>query len=229
MKENKTPVVPVATPQVAVEQPKQSNFLVILLSTLLLLSVLIAGFFAYQTQKLVKELTLLRTEPTPIATSESVVFPELTFEQDKTIDPTANWKTYEMNRIDFKYPQNYFVEPQSSKSNVTIFNKNSGTDRYYIGISEIKGSLQQLVQTGAINKDQLTDVKILFPEKGFYAVKELKGTALPSDVSETIYLIDQVNSYIEIRFWNNTDTLNTEYELFRKNIELILSSVSFKG
>lgn len=205
------------------QQPKQSNFLVILLSILLLISVSIAGFFAFQTQKLVKELTLLRVEPTPIAT----IIP--TAEPIVTTDPTADWKTYEMNRIDFKYPQNYFVEPQSTKSKVTIFDKNTGSEKYYIGVSEINGSLQQLVQTGAINNDQLTDIKISFPEKGFYAVKELKGTALPGGVSETIYLIDQVNSYIEIRFWNNTGTLNTEYELFRKNVELILSSVSFKG
>lgn len=37
--------------------PKQSNFLVALLSILLLISCLVAGFFAYQTQQLVKEQT----------------------------------------------------------------------------------------------------------------------------------------------------------------------------
>lgn len=72
--ENQTPVV---TPQVIVEPPKQSNFLVILLSVLLLLSVSIAGFFAYQTQKLVKELTILKTEsiPTPEVTMEPTTEP----------------------------------------------------------------------------------------------------------------------------------------------------------
>lgn len=69
------PVAPVVTPQVVIKQPKQSNFLVILLSVLLLLSVLIAGFFALQTQKLVKELTILRTEPTPVATVEPTTEP----------------------------------------------------------------------------------------------------------------------------------------------------------
>lgn len=47
---------------------KQSSFLVNLLSILLLVSCLIAGFFAYQTQNLVKELTKLKTSPKPIAT-----------------------------------------------------------------------------------------------------------------------------------------------------------------
>lgn len=53
-----------------VGQPKQSNFLVILLSVLLFISVVIAGFFAFQTQKLVKELTMLRTQTTPVTTVE---------------------------------------------------------------------------------------------------------------------------------------------------------------
>ncbi len=343
------------------EQPKQNNFLTILLSILLLLSVSIAGFFAYQTQKLAEELRVLSSESKQknMSTSESISDPKnnwknfeskkyeftfkypnelilnspsqtnnfedsgeldfyvlpnspvsfnlsaipskgttldgqidmvqnygwseynksninihgvsgvmysgvldkkqptrvVIFSNDKYIfkfrtvvfddgemlnqilstfkfidsDPTADWKTYNMNRIDFKYPQNYFVEPQSSKSDVTIFNKNTDSNRYYISVREIDESLQQLVQTGSINKDLLTDIKISFPEKGFYVAKELKGTASPVGVSETIYLIDQVNSYIEIRFWNNIGTLNSEYELFRKNVELILSSLSFKG
>lgn len=78
MQENnliQTPVTPVIT--------SQSNFLVILLSILLFISVLIAGFFAYQTQKLVKELrnTAVATiEPTaePVATSSPSPEPSLT-------------------------------------------------------------------------------------------------------------------------------------------------------
>ena len=59
------------------EQPKQSNFLTVLLSVLLLLSVSIAGFFAYQTQKLVKELNLVKVVPTP-ATEEPTIEPVAT-------------------------------------------------------------------------------------------------------------------------------------------------------
>lgn len=44
---------------------KQSNFLITLLSILLSISVFIAGFFAFQTQNLVKELIKLKTIPTP--------------------------------------------------------------------------------------------------------------------------------------------------------------------
>ena len=78
---NQTPVAPVVT-----QQPKQNNFLVILLSILLFISIVIAGFFAFQTQKLVKELTLLRTEPIPT--------PEVTMEPTTkpvaTVDPTTS-------------------------------------------------------------------------------------------------------------------------------------------
>ncbi len=58
--------------------PKKSNFLVILLSSLLIISLAIAGFFAFQTQKLVKELTLLRIEPTPVVTAEPTIEPVAT-------------------------------------------------------------------------------------------------------------------------------------------------------
>jgi hypothetical protein len=78
--ENQT--VPVVTPQVVVES-KGNNFLVILLSILLFISLAIAGFFAFQTQKLVKELSILRSNPTPVAT----VVP--TTEQTETNVPTA--------------------------------------------------------------------------------------------------------------------------------------------
>ncbi len=99
--ENQT--VPVVTPQVVVE-PKGNNFLVILLSILLFISVAIAGFFAYQTQKLVKELTILRSEPTSIATLEPMNEPVSA--DNATADPTANWKTYINNSSNYqiKYP-----------------------------------------------------------------------------------------------------------------------------
>lgn len=76
---------------------KQNNFLVILLSVLLLLSVSIAGFFAYQTQTLVKELTKLKSSSSPVSSIEL------------TPDPTVDWKTYVNNDFGFSfyYPKDY--------------------------------------------------------------------------------------------------------------------------
>lgn len=93
--------------------PKQSSFLVTLLSILLLISCLIAGFFAYQTQKLVKELTVYKLQPeeTPIATI--------------TPDPTADWKKYTNSELGFsfklapilKYPETIVPSESNSFSN----------------------------------------------------------------------------------------------------------------
>lgn len=89
------------------QQSQKSNFLAILLSVLLTVSVLIAGFFAYQTQKLVKELTLLRVEPTP--TIEPVAT------ESSEVDSTANWKTYTGKIFTFKYPGNMDVKRQDTQ------------------------------------------------------------------------------------------------------------------
>ena len=97
--ENQTPnSTPVAIPQVEAKQPKFNNFLVILLSVLLFLSVLIAGFFAYQTQRLVAELRMKNEELRNVAVATT----EPTIEPVATSDPTADlsraqtkdWKTY---------------------------------------------------------------------------------------------------------------------------------------
>lgn len=79
-------------------EPKNNSFLVTLLSILLLLSCIIAGFFAWQTQNLVKELQEVRRQelvtPSPTATP----------------DPTADWKTYKyLDLFEIKIPNNYKV------------------------------------------------------------------------------------------------------------------------
>jgi hypothetical protein len=214
MQENNPVPTPVVTPEVMIEQPKNNNFLVILLSILLLLSVTIAGFFAFQTQKLVKELNMLRNEElivkTPAPTVEPVVSP----------DPTANWKTYSLLTASFKYPQDYYLEPQSTKSNVTVYNKMKG--EYYVGIGEYKGSIQDLVKTNAISQNQLVSTKV-----GKYSGYELKGAVMPGDVSETIYVIDNSSSYFEIRIWDAVDLNSPSYVAFRKNVDQILSTFKF--
>lgn len=79
------------------DKPKQNSFLITLLSILLLLACSIAGFFAYQTQTLVKELTSMKATSTPVSVEE---------QKD---DPTSDWKTYtnEKQNVTFKYPQTW--------------------------------------------------------------------------------------------------------------------------
>ncbi len=89
------------------EKPKQNSFLITLLSILLLLSCTIAGFFAYQTQNLVKELTTLKntTEPTPTSTSLPTEAPTAT--ESGVVAGTENWKTYNGKFVSFKYPPDW--------------------------------------------------------------------------------------------------------------------------
>jgi hypothetical protein len=92
------PIENPAPPAITVEKQKNgSGFLISLLSILLLMSVLIAGFFAYQTQNLVKELTEIKYKASPVASA--------------TPDPAANWKTYtdSKGRFSFKYPGDWFI------------------------------------------------------------------------------------------------------------------------
>jgi hypothetical protein len=106
--------------QVKNDQPKQNNFLVVLLSVLLLISVVIAGFFAYQTQVLVKELNNLKTnqKSTSIITTESKIEPTAT-NSAMTVDPTAGWKTYidPNGEFNFKYPTSSKLD--NSQKNLT--------------------------------------------------------------------------------------------------------------
>lgn len=81
--------------------PKQSNFLVTLLSILLLISCLIAGFFAYQTQNLVKELTKQR----------NIV------ETTETTKTKPDYETYNdsVYKYSLNYPKGWSVTPTPSE------------------------------------------------------------------------------------------------------------------
>jgi hypothetical protein len=105
---------PVPTP----EQPKNNSFLIILLSILLIISVAISGFFAYQTQVLVKELNNLKTnqKPTSVNTTEPTVEPIAT-NSAMTVDLTAGWKTYTSdNQLDI--PDSYFSKFTNLKNDL---------------------------------------------------------------------------------------------------------------
>ncbi len=101
------------------QQSKKSNFLIILLSVLLFISLAIAGFFAFQTQRLVSELTTLRTQPNSVATSEPIAT-----NTSMTLDPAVDWKTYrdEKNRFTFKYPKSSSLSEENNFFVVMINN-----------------------------------------------------------------------------------------------------------
>lgn len=95
-------------PSTVDSRPNANNFLVVLLSVLLFISVSIAGFFAYQTQMLVKELMSLKSSPSPVVQVSTEPTIEPTSVVRATSDPTADWKTYTNTKDGYtlKYPSN---------------------------------------------------------------------------------------------------------------------------
>ena len=153
------------------QKPKTNNFLVILLSILLFSSVSIAGFFAYQTQKLVKELTVLKTQEkiVAVATTEPTTEPVATSSSE--VDPTADWKTYENTnaKIFLKYPSSIneilgtesgvsgpnigtsnFVQTFADKSTI-VQNSDSGFDGF--SVYEIESSSLNMSFDQYLNKE----------------------------------------------------------------------------
>lgn len=142
--DNPTPIMPVEQ-ELKIEQVKPleptknkgGNFLTVFLSILLLISVVIAGLFAYQTQKLVKEIIKLQFTPSPPASTEP----------SSTIDPTIDWKTYtiNLNNLTFKYPSdkevfadiNSLIELRADKEYWIAY---EGTDQIFLDISLYKST-----------------------------------------------------------------------------------------
>lgn len=58
--------------QLLIDNPKKNNFLIMLLSGLLLIACIVAGFLAWKTQKLVKEIQTIQVPLIPTATPNSI-------------------------------------------------------------------------------------------------------------------------------------------------------------
>lgn len=106
---------------------KQNNTLVIILSILLLISISVSGYFAYQTQTLIKELTVLKnTTSTSIVTTERG---KLLTGSDVAMG-TENWRTYtnEKMKLSLKYPTDNGINVISSSYDDSNFSIN--TEKY---------------------------------------------------------------------------------------------------
>ena len=182
---------------------KQNKLLVIILSILLSLSALIAGFFAYQTQKLVKELTLLRTEPTPTTTSESVVSPELTFEQDKTLDPTANWKTYTntQNFYSFRYPDTVYSIQESAQNAENARLLKGPVYHFEVEVTQITDSIENWFKKEK-NNGQFPDEAFVSSQSTFQNYPALLIQSIPGalEYPTDIFIVKNKNRIYKIAF-----------------------------
>lgn len=124
-----TPPQPVAPP-VPATLSKNNNFLAILLSVFLAITLLIGGYLFLQVQGLTKQLAQLQVQPTATPLSTEIPSP--------TTDPTANWKTYNSPEIgdyfspfQISYPPSWSIEEQLTSEEpkslaLTLTNTNSG-------------------------------------------------------------------------------------------------------
>ena len=188
----------VETPQTA---SKKNNFLVSLLSILLLLACIIAGFFAYQTQNLVKEITKIKNReiPNPTATP--------------TIDPVSNWPTYTNDDYHFlvKYNPDFSPDeiPDKAKQSTLIgfgTYKNNGFDievlksnkiEFYENklIGDITESIdkKETIKVDGVNATKLTYKAIVVIDKMDFSKVIIKKdnfdyliTALSDDINQII-------------------------------------------
>ena len=121
-----TSTIPVVDNQqmVTPEKPKKSNFLTILLSILLFVSITIIGFLIFQTQKLTKELTELKTvgtsTPTPVVQIEPTITP------NTTPEPNINTKMYTSDKygFSFRYPNNTKILGDTTNTTFTLIDQN---------------------------------------------------------------------------------------------------------
>lgn len=196
---NPIPTPEVSTP-VIVEQPKQSNFLVILLSVLLVISISIAAFFAYQTQKLVRELQEIKDVEEIVNTTEPTAEPIAT--ESSELDPTADWKTYTYQKISFKYPSNWTlvtdkmiaVQPPyinagdefPAISFYAIDNPNNLTVKEYDDMVSSEGMDPALYSYFAGSGEVIATEKIINDMKGYY-LKDQNCEPLGCDKFSFVY------------------------------------------
>jgi len=133
MENNTQPSVNTPTPpQIPVEpsvSPNKSNLLVVSLVIIEVVTLLIAGYFAYQFAQLRKQLV---TQPTPTPISNSTlptISPVASGLFSPAPDETANWKTYvsKFQSFSFKIPKQLVVS--ETKDSVEVFLNQEALDK----------------------------------------------------------------------------------------------------
>lgn len=94
-----------------VETHRTNNFLTSLLSVLLIASVGVAGFFAYQSQRLSNELLTLKGKPVTQVDTPKLEEVGNTESTPISVDTTLNWKSYSdtNNGFSVKYPSTWRI------------------------------------------------------------------------------------------------------------------------
>lgn len=98
-------------PAKPVQPSPVKNSLLMIMSALIIILVVVAGFFAWQTQKLTQQIAGMQTAPTPTPTATPTATP--TQEASPSASPASvtGWKTYTNTQYGFtlNYPNTYQV------------------------------------------------------------------------------------------------------------------------
>ncbi len=136
------PPPPSVPPVMPPPPPKKKSFawLIILIIFLLLAS---TGVLAYQYYQLKTQIAAPTPNPslTPSPTLNQVISPELTAEQDATLDTTANWKTYNNTFYSFRidYPVRFEIVEKTKRED------------YYDTLATLTSSFKESITLKAIH------------------------------------------------------------------------------
>ena len=188
-------------------QAKKNNFLAILSSMLLFIFVVIVGFFAYQTQKLNKELIRLRnklgTISATLTETELMTTPTIVTAIGQLID----WQTYTDTDYNFiiKYPKNWsFKIDKSSPNFLKTMSFGPGTKEFAGSIWGINVYEKSLIHTkSTIIREICSQFKDCVKEfrnisvNGIIGVEIVATTATDSDwYLETVIFEDNNKFYV---------------------------------
>ena len=212
--------------------PKQIKYLIILLSILLAISVILAGFFAYQTQNLTKEIKKLRNE-------------EL-ITQTLTPSSTVGWKTYIStdNSFTFKFPDDWQVQPANIFGSRTVnefrYNNNPFFEVSLVGnYSQITGkrfsNLEEYIgktrsqYSKNIIINNLLAVKITDPGDGGHIIPYEEMIIFSKDNNNIISLYFNYGFYPESEKGKVFDQILSTFKFLDEEIPTITTEELNKG
>lgn len=210
---------PIPTPEITIpviaEQPKQSNFLTILLSVLLIVSVTIAVFFAYQTQKLTRELQENKDMEEFIETTKPTIEPVAT--ESSEVDPTANWKTYTNKALGFelKYPPTFIIDKEMNDqfNRATTFKGKGST--FEVMLKTGSGSLDKYYY---MDNPDFTKSTLDGKESNIYVYNAGQncvsdGNGPPCPVSYVVYVSQNSSDFYHLGFFGDNILSDIEKQI----------------
>lgn len=225
---NQPPISTLTPPQVPVEptvSPNKSNLLVISLIIIEVVTLLVAGYFAYQFSLLKRQIVLPQTTPSPIS---NFVSPSPL----PSSNETSTWKTYVDKDVTFNYPADWIQKATqlTGSGNNTEFisadklftftltekgNYNQTTGKPFNSIDEylhfpdpVTYSYDSVQANGVMGKQYLpragseqdSAVAFLSFDKSFFYLLELDQShdASPDKVQESQKIFSQILSTFKI-------------------------------